>query len=83
MESQKPILGSTESTQQNPEGFKTDSSGVYNAPALMARLENRLGDGGAREEVPESAEAEAVRLKDMAQNIGGLTLPAEVEDPRI
>jgi hypothetical protein len=83
MESQKPILGSKEATEQNFIADKTDSSDVYNPSQVANRLENRLGDGGAKEHVAESSESEVVRLSDMAHNLGGMALPGEVQDPRI
>ena len=82
MESQKPILGSKEASEQNLLADRTDSSAVYNPSELANRLEHRLGDGGAVEAAPESIEARTARLASMAENIGGMTLSGEVEDPR-
>jgi hypothetical protein len=82
MESEKPIHGSAEAVQQNREGSLHGASDVYNAAQLASRLEGRLGDGGAVEKTPESAEAQEARLAGMAQNLGEITIPGEVEDPR-
>lgn len=79
MESSKPIYGSQEALEQGIEAPKSDAFVVQES---SWRLEERLGDHAPVEATITLPETSQSNFENMANRLGGLTLPGEVQDPR-